>query len=90
MQVWHKVQVQRPLDNRWAAIGVASFCLGILLLTIALLEGCSGGQCAYDARFDGREPDPAGGVYPYYLVAECPGQPTATIIESATRLHVPR
>lgn len=90
MHVWHKTQIVRPRDDRWAAWGVAALWIALLLLTILLLEGCGGGQCRYDARFDGRVADPDNGVYPYYLVAECPGEVTQTIIESATRLHIPR
>lgn len=91
MTIWHPVQIQPPpRQDWWVAVALASLVIALLLLTIVLLEGCAGGQCRYDARFDGRVADPDNGVYPYYLVAECPGEVTQTLVESATRLHVPR
>jgi hypothetical protein len=62
-----------------------------LVTILSFLPSCCAPvtQCSYSARFDGRESAPEKGVYPYYLVAECPGEATATIVESATRLHTP-
>lgn len=90
MHIWTRSQIARPVARDWwLAAGLLALIIG-LGLCAAALPSCSAGQCTYDARFDGRDPDPDNNVYPYYLVAQCPGQATATIIESATRLHIPR
>ena len=54
MHVWHPVQVHSARDNRWAAAGVGALIMGLLLLTIALLESCTN-PCHDYYRFDGRE-----------------------------------
>ncbi len=85
MHVWHPVQVHSARDNRWAAAGVGALIMGLLLLTIALLESCTN-PCHDYYRFDGREPDKAAGVRPFYKVRECDGQPAVDLCDDYTVL----
>ncbi len=81
MFVWHPIQVHRPRDDRWAAWGVSALIIGLLLLTIVLLESCSGCQVYY--RWDGSSgPD----ARPYYAVEVCKDKPPRVRCESATKL----
>lgn len=81
MHAWHPLQVQRPRDDRWAAAAVAALGLALLLLTIALLEGCSSCQVYY--RWDGST---GPGARPYYAVEVCKDRPPRVKCDSERKL----
>jgi len=92
MHAWHPVTVTRP-RGLGAAIGIIIVWVGILLYLGAawLFEGCTPvNPCRVVYLFDGRTPDPAAGVRPYYALRECDGAPAVDLCDDYTRLPTPK
>lgn len=83
MMIWTRDTVRRL--PRPEVVAGWLLLIALVLASATMCNACTN-PCHDYYRFDGREPDKAAGIRPFYKVRECDGQPAVELCDDYTVL----